>query len=183
MCASTRASSFCSTALAIALASVGWAGDLSRVVHLDLPADSLSASLRLLAKEADLQISFPPEDVAGLQSEPLQGDYTARDALSRLLMGTQFQAVENGVDSIAVRRNVAEPKSIPRQGPRPMPPAPTESGARNMSQYGLQEIVVTARKEAERLQDVPISMTALSEQTLQRSGPRVLPISPARYLG
>jgi iron complex outermembrane recepter protein len=168
--ASMRASRFSSTVLALALASVAWAGDLSRVVHLDLPADSLGASLRLLAKQADLQISFPPEDVAGLQSEALQGDYTARDALSRLLKDTHLQAVENRADSIAVRRNVAESKSEPKEGRRPMPPAPAESSAGNESQHALQEIVVTARKEAERLQDVPISMTALSEQTLQRSG-------------
>jgi iron complex outermembrane recepter protein len=34
----------------------------------------------------------------------------------------------------------------------------------------LDEIIVTARKESERLQDVPISITALSAETLQRSG-------------
>jgi outer membrane receptor protein involved in Fe transport len=34
----------------------------------------------------------------------------------------------------------------------------------------IEEIVVTARKSSERLQDVPISITAVSEETLQRSG-------------
>jgi iron complex outermembrane recepter protein len=34
---------------------------------------------------------------------------------------------------------------------------------------GIEEIVVTARKQSERLQDVPISISAVSEQTLQRS--------------
>jgi len=35
---------------------------------------------------------------------------------------------------------------------------------------GLEEIVVTARKREENLQDVPIAVTALSAETLQREG-------------
>src|SRR6266403_5590206 len=34
----------------------------------------------------------------------------------------------------------------------------------------LQEVVVSARKQTERLQDVPISITAVSSETLERSG-------------
>ena len=39
---------------------------------------------------------------------------------------------------------------------------------------GIQEIVVTARKSSERLQDVPISITAVAEETLQRSGAQTI---------
>ncbi|MDB5725176.1 MAG: TonB-dependent receptor [Novosphingobium sp.] len=41
------------------------------------------------------------------------------------------------------------------------PPAATDSG-------GLEEIVVTARKRTESLQDVPVSVTAISAQTIER---------------
>ena len=46
------------------------------------------------------------------------------------------------------------------------PPAAPVSSATE----GLQEIVVTARKQSERLQDVPISITAVSGATLEASG-------------
>ena len=35
------------------------------------------------------------------------------------------------------------------------------------SQATVEEIVVTARKKAESLQDVPVAVSALSEQTLE----------------
>jgi len=54
---------------------------------------------------------------------------------------------------------------IPAQGPSP---AATPDSDRTT--VGLAEILVTARKVSERLQDVPISITALSADTLQRSG-------------
>jgi iron complex outermembrane recepter protein len=171
ICSSTRASRLCSMALTIGVASVVWAGDLSRVVHLDLPADSLSASLRLLAKQADLQISFPPEDVAGLRSEPLQGDYTPRDALSRLLKGTHLQAVENGADSIAVRRNVTE--LTPKQGPRPVERiAPPEATTRALTEdEGVEATVIVTGSLIKRTDfDTPSPVQVLTAADLVQSG-------------
>jgi iron complex outermembrane recepter protein len=50
----------------------------------------------------------------------------------------------------------------------PQPTGATES--RNESAGGLQQIVVTARKVTERLQDVPMSVTALNSESLEQSG-------------
>ncbi|MFU8763867.1 MAG: hypothetical protein ACNA7T_05060, partial [Haliea sp.] len=36
--------------------------------------------------------------------------------------------------------------------------------------FSIEEVVVTARKRAENLQEVPIAITAIDEQTLQRAG-------------
>tara|TARA_R110000772_G_scaffold141114_8_gene250610 strand:- start:40186 stop:42693 length:2508 start_codon:yes stop_codon:yes gene_type:complete len=47
-----------------------------------------------------------------------------------------------------------------------VPPATLAQG----SGFTIEEIVVTARKRAENLQDVPIAITAFDEQTLQRAG-------------
>lgn len=172
MCVSMSASRFCSTVLAMALATLVWAGDLSRVIRLDLPADSLSASLRLLAKEADLQISFRPEDVAGLQCDSLQGDYTARDALSRLLIGTHLQALENGVDSIAVR-NSAELKSNPRPGPRSAAPmAPSEPTTTVLSEGERNDltVIVTGSLIKRADFDTPSPVQVLTATDLVESG-------------
>ena len=148
-----------------------WAGDLGIVVHPDLPADFLSASLRRLAEQADLQISFPPGDVAGLRSERVQGDYTPRDALSQLLKGTDLQAVENGADSIAVRRNVAEPKSTSKQGPRPAERiALPEATARVLAEGGLETVTVTGSLIKRTDFDTPSPMLVLTATDLVQSG-------------
>jgi iron complex outermembrane receptor protein len=156
-------------ALAIGITSACWAGDLTRVAHVDLPADSLGASLRLLAKEADVQISFPPDDVVGLQAPLLHGDYSVRDAVSLLLKGTPLQAIENGSDSISVRRPIVTPKPRQKTAASADPPAASES-APNTESTSLAEIVVTATKREERLENVPISIAALSAQRMEASG-------------
>src|SRR5882724_8267153 len=48
--------------------------------------------------------------------------------------------------------------------PTASPPAEAAPAA-----HGIEEIVVTARKTAESLQDVPVAVTALSEQKLEQT--------------
>ncbi|MDP4918457.1 MAG: Plug domain-containing protein, partial [Haliea sp.] len=45
--------------------------------------------------------------------------------------------------------------------------------------FTIEEVVVTARKRAENLQEVPIAITAIDEQTLQRAGVE----RPGDYIG
>ncbi|MDX2225387.1 MAG: TonB-dependent receptor plug domain-containing protein, partial [Rhodospirillaceae bacterium] len=46
--------------------------------------------------------------------------------------------------------------------------------AQQSSQVGIEEIVVTARKQAESLQSVPLSVTAFTTEALQNINPRTL---------
>jgi len=51
------------------------------------------------------------------------------------------------------------------------PPAPNNSPAAGASgEIGLEEIVVTAQKRAENIRDVPISITSLSSDTMEKAG-------------
>jgi iron complex outermembrane receptor protein len=88
----------------LALTAAAWAGDLGQVIAVNLPAQSLSAALRSLAKQADLQISFPPADVDGLQSASVTGQLTAREALAALLKATDLRVIEQSAGSVVVRR-------------------------------------------------------------------------------
>lgn len=51
-----------------------------------------------------------------------------------------------------------------------MPVAAQNASTTNVSTVGIPEVVVTARKEKELLQNVPMSVTAISGETLQESG-------------
>lgn len=66
--------------------------------------------------------------------------------------------------------------------------APTDSDAESQtSSDGIGDIVVTAQKKAERLQNVPITITAFDGNTLQRSGMRdiegVAKMTPGLFVG
>ncbi len=58
---------------------------------------------------------------------------------------------------------VAPPGTAPAPAPAPSPPQAEE-------QVGIEDIVVTATRREERLQDVPVAVTAITSQTLTTSG-------------
>jgi iron complex outermembrane receptor protein len=143
------------------------AGDLGAMLNVNLPAEALEISLRALAKQADLQLSFVPEDVEGVQSSALQGRMTARDALIALLKGSTLTMVEQGVDGVVIAHRVPD-------ATRPLQPgkqtgssaAVAPAAAESASNDSLDEITVTSRKRTESLVDVPVSVTAMTSQTL-----------------
>lgn len=80
-----------------------WAGDINRVVHIDITSQPLAAALTTLAKQSDLHILFTPAIVDGLQAASLSGSYSASQALRALLANTQLEFVMEGENTIVVR--------------------------------------------------------------------------------
>jgi len=151
---------------ALLLSVVALAGDLDQEVNLNLPAESLSAALRSLAKQADLQISFLPQDVEGVRTESVVGNYSARNALTMLLKGENLIVVEQAKDSVVVRRDASGQKS-PGTITRGTTGTASPAGQQD-SQPTLEDIVVTARKQSESLVDVPESITTFSQASIER---------------
>jgi len=58
-----------------------------------LPLATLDQALARLSRETGLNIAFDPADLAGKTSQPLQGRFTADQALARLLAGSGLRAV------------------------------------------------------------------------------------------
>ena len=69
---------------------------------LALPAQPLGQALNELARQADLQMTFPAALVAGKTAPAVAGPLTIREALDRLLAQSGLQAVING-RSIEIR--------------------------------------------------------------------------------
>ncbi|MCY1289658.1 Fe(3+) dicitrate transport protein FecA [compost metagenome] len=57
-----------------------------------LPAEPLEQALNHLGQKAGVLIAFSPEQTAGRHSQPLDGEYTAAEALAALLAGSGLQA-------------------------------------------------------------------------------------------
>lgn len=62
----------------------------------DIPAGDAAAELRQFAHLSGREILFVDEAVRGVRANAVQGEYTARAALDRMLAGTPLQAVEDG---------------------------------------------------------------------------------------
>jgi len=142
------------------------AGDPAKPIQFDIPVQPLAASLRALANQADIQIVFSPEAVAGRNGPAVSGTMSAREALDRLLEAASLEFVVEGEDTIVVRprRNTAPAAASVSSASAAVPEAaaPVKSA--------LEEIVVTAQKREENLQDTPISIVAISAADLENRG-------------
>lgn len=94
----------CSAAV---LGAALWAAGASAAERrFDLPAQPLAASLSRLAQQAQVQVLFDESLLRGLRAPALSGSYGVREALERLLVGSELELVEAGGGYVVRRRQV-----------------------------------------------------------------------------
>lgn len=84
------------------LAGTAWAGD--QHYKLNLPAGSLSAAVETLARQTNLQVLFDQKLLEGKTTAGLSGDYTAREALEKLLGGSGISFSFTAADAVSLKR-------------------------------------------------------------------------------
>ncbi|MDB6011342.1 MAG: tonB dependent receptor family protein [Gammaproteobacteria bacterium] len=155
-------------------------------------AQSLGPALKQFAQDRKLQVLYFSDTVRDLHTDGVSGDLSADEALSRLLNGTglSYRYVDPKV--IAIVSPVSEPRATgtvrdvggeqrkAETSPQSFrlaqadtratgsngPPVSAGDSQRPEVPPTLEEIIVTAEKRKERLQDAPVAVTALSGQTL-----------------
>lgn len=88
-------------------APVSAQGDAASVTSYDVPAGSLAASLKALARETGLTLSVDPDLVAGKRAPAVAGAPSADAALDRLLDGSGLEGEIDG-SAIVIRTAAAE---------------------------------------------------------------------------
>lgn len=118
--------------------------------ELSIASQPLSSALRALAEQTGIQVVFFTEVTEGRQAPALTGRYSLQDAIGRLLEGS-------GLDY----RFLDDEGSITIHAPQ------AEPSAGVTSRYtGIEEVIVTGQKREERIQDVPIAISAFSMDAL-----------------
>lgn len=115
--------------------------------HYDLPSQDLATSLNRFSVITDRQLVFAPGLVEGLNAPALVGDYTPDDAIAALLAGTGLHYREISPRVYAVSRDGGASSGAGRH-------------------IGIEEVIVTGQKREERLQEVPIAISAFSMDDL-----------------
>ncbi len=140
----------------------------------NIPAQPLSSALKTFASQSNMQLFYIYSDVANAQGSAVNGDMDKRAALAQLLRNTNLDVAY---------RSDAEAVIKPRQPHAVAPEAQKNSGgggaaktrnSASMANAGseldrLEEIVVTSQKREERLQDVPIPVTAITASALSNN--------------
>jgi iron complex outermembrane recepter protein len=189
--------------LSVAVAAIGlsicslcaaadsWA---STTRQLNLPAQALGSALESLARDYNFQLVFVSEEIANTRSDGVIGTFTPEEALKRVLNHTGFTYRFINDRTVTILRttgatpiaNVYPAQPDPSDDPpgrvrmrlaQLNQPAPGDSSAYergNRKEDQLEEVTVTATKRTEKLGDVPISITALTQDALAQSSVRDL---------
>ncbi|MBL8270212.1 TonB-dependent receptor, partial [Steroidobacter sp.] len=121
--------------------------------NLAIPTQPLSEALKALSIAANEQILFSQQLVEGKQSPEISGAYTTEQALGLLLAGSGLQANRTPSGVLLIRAAPAERSS---------------SAADKTENDVLYEIVVTAQKRSESIQDVPMSISAYGQDAMEK---------------
>ncbi len=139
-------------------------------------------ALNEFAKQASVQMLFDYEIVQGIRTKQVNGEYLVWDALQLLVVDTGLEAIRvdssrysvvsvnnitGDTNNVNTRRNIfaAALAVVFSTGAAVDVVAQDTSSPRV-----LEEIVVTAQKRAQSLQDVPVTVNALSEENLTEFG-------------
>jgi len=122
-------------------------------IAADIPAQPLAQALAALARQTGLQLVYLSGVVRGQNSHAVSAGLSADEALARLLEGTGLRFEYLTSRSVRILAAAIGP-------PRDPTGVPAEDG--------LQEVIVTANRRVENLQDVPITIQVLSGETLAK---------------
>jgi outer membrane receptor protein involved in Fe transport len=137
-------------------------------VVLRIPGQPLGDALRALARQANLQILFDADLVAGRRVKPISEAVSVRAALVELLRGTNLETDELGPGIVVIRRSKGNSSKPPMAVPLANPRSTRSSGEAE----ALGEILVTAERRVQRLQEVPISISAFGQGAMDVQGSR-----------
>ncbi len=172
---------------------------LARKVSFEIYAQPMLAALVKFSEQSGIQLAFPTEDAAGLNAPAVVGELTPTAALDRLLQGSGLRyELANDGRIVTIRPVAAEGKSTASstqtaaarlaqyepvsaggngswrlaraQAAQEKTGASVQQSEEQNKQGSVQEIIVTATKRAENIQDVPLSIAVVSSEDIERRG-------------
>lgn len=155
--------------LMLGVATLAWDGGVvtamaqTRPSAIDVPEQALAASLTQIGRQSRAEIIFADTDVRNHRSPAVRGAYSTEQALRLALQGTGLAVRRTPQGAFLVQAGHASPTGPTVGNETASSPAVDESAG-----HGIAEIVVTARKRDERAVDVPVAISALSGQDLER---------------
>ncbi len=140
---------------------------MAQTKSFDVPAQSAATGIPALAEQADVQILVSADAVAGKSIRAIKGSMTVDQAVRRAAADAGLRVVSSdGRTWTLASANAGNAVT----------PASDDGG------YAANEIVVTAQKRKEAVQDVPIAITALSQKSLEEQkiegGPDIMRAVP-----
>jgi iron complex outermembrane receptor protein len=156
----------------------------------NIPAEELGSALATVAKDYDFQVLYRTEIVKDLRTQGAVGSLTSDEVLTKVLSGTglTYKYLDSNTVTIMQAPAGAADQSPSdwsngggKKSSQDFRVAQVDQGANSQSSAvgsnvsgtqenenngGLKEIIVSAQKRNERLQDVPVPVTSISGEVL-----------------
>ncbi|HEV2363491.1 MAG TPA: TonB-dependent receptor [Caulobacteraceae bacterium] len=137
-----------------------------------IAGQDLGGALRAFALTSGRDVVFDAASVRGKRTSGVNGELADEDALRLLLAGSGLSFERTGSGGFAIRR---APDQLLSDSPEPRPTArlsrPPPADQRT-SESTVSEIIVTAERRAENIQQATVSVTAISGEKLEKLGAR-----------
>ena len=131
---------------------------IAGTINFDIPAQPLSQALVKFGLVSGRQVIFNPDSVRGLTSRGIKGALPADAAIVRMLEGSGLSVRANGNGFVL----------MPDDGGVQSAPPPVDEPSLQQGNASFGDIVVTAQRREQRLQDVPVSATVTTGETLSK---------------
>ncbi|PHZ84727.1 TonB-dependent receptor domain-containing protein [Paremcibacter congregatus] len=146
---------------------------------LEVKPQSLAKAIRAFSKQADVQVLYSLDLVKGLSTTGVSGKFSREDGLARLLvnLGLTLKQIdaetfvvvsmsENKSTTLAQKVNM----SMTGSGEPQVQLADKDVREEPESVFSLDEIVVTAQKRSQSLQDVPMAVEVRTDEFFAKTG-------------
>jgi iron complex outermembrane recepter protein len=129
----------------------------------NVPSGDLKTALDDYMKESGVALMYPTDELKGVRSSGAKGELSPDDALLHILAGTGFVMHRHASGMVGIVRSDSRADNLPSgDGLARMTAAtaPASSGA------ALETVTVTSSKIGGDVQNIPISITAMSQEQL-----------------
>jgi outer membrane receptor for ferric coprogen and ferric-rhodotorulic acid len=130
-----------------------------------IPSQPLASALALFGRQSGVQVSYPSDVAASVNSPGISGAYSGEDALRALLNGTGVTYRFTGANSVTLERQTEGTLNIPAasvEAARPSDPGATEG---TKSYAGSQASV--GSKTPTTIREIPQSVSVVTRQRIE----------------
>jgi iron complex outermembrane receptor protein len=131
----------------------------------NVPGGDLKTALDDFMKESGVSLMYPTAELKGIHTAGVKGELSAEDALEHILAGTGFSMHHHASGMVGIVRSDSHAENARESDVVDLAAAtaPTASGA------ALETVTVTSSKIGGDVQNIPIAITAMSQEQLTQT--------------
>lgn len=140
------------------------------LIDYSIASQPLHSALTEYAEQSDLQILFRSSELPDINVPLLKGKYTAEEAINRLLDKTGLEYLFGEKKTLVVRKRRSVLPAVDKQPQLSNDSSKDIESPHEETETVIDEILITARKREESLQDAPIAVTVFTQEMIEARG-------------